>query len=1185
MAAPTRSLQKEESDPDDTESRPLASDKLGTSDDVKKKKRSRRIRLRNARMRRWDQCLARLKRKEAELKYLTRTEEPKTKGASSCAPTRLPNKPESPKPSSSSVVVDVRPRQSLRHEDQASAAVKKEARVLSRIRELQQEGLWSDKKVPKGPPEPPVARAHWSFVLEEMTWLWSVFQNEVKTKKANAKRCARAVQRHFAERAQLVAREEREREQNRRRIASFVAREVRTFWSNAEKLFEFGVRSQIERKRKRALDEHLDFIVGRTEKYSTLLAESLQPVSSSQKTTPYASDVESVSSGSRKANDRDYCPEESSDDDEATIAKEEDGHDEGEIDELNQEAEIPLEELLRKFHPELYDGEDKSESGDVLKNGEKDTESNISKESESQSSKTKEDSSRSSLPKERSQRHSEQVSDDEGESKPVEKSEDDEEEKEREDNLKALVEEDPELFDAVETAEAFQPTGNTLDTTTVKTPVPFLLKHSLREYQHIGLDWLVSLHERSFNGILADEMGLGKTIQTIALLAHLACARGIWGPHLIVVPTSVMLNWEMELKKWCPAFKVLTYYGSQKERKAKRVGWTKPNAFHVCITSYKLVIQDHQSFRRKQWYYFILDEAQHIKNFKSQRWQLLLNFSSCGRLLLTGTPLQNNLMELWSLMHFLMPNVFQSHRNFKEWFSNPLTGMVEDTQEYNEGLVRRLHKVLRPFLLRRLKNEVEKQLPKKYEHVVYCSLSKRQRYLYDDFMSRAKTRETLAGGNFMSVINVLMQLRKVCNHPNLFEARATLSPFVCEPLTLQMPQMVFNLTNKHPLECVDMKHHPMNLLTHELTMSAFAAHSVHRLLLQRHHQYQQQRQKQVPQKQLQPQQPSVRAVAAYHPPPACPSGKFRMTIRYNSTPLATAAEYIPFSTIVNNNIYIKKKSDVNIRTDKGTFLLTPYSYRPSTPPLEPADNFNGHQSDENGDSSSSLLDKENHSTEISPPPPKRKRSHSNVEGNSAEDKRKGIFCSEIFKSPPRVPSTLAEDSERLTRESIESLMRQNRFKTDASPLYGTDFVRALTFKDPQSPSNHFLTPFNTPTHEDPYDRTVFSVGLLPATAKKDCELGTMAKDFVGRFHMFVPPVLSSFKEKRLEIPPASRTELALARSALDKVTFLEMSLQLPEARLIQYDCGKLQVSRPLQRRTRPICKLCDPAHACRGSRS
>lgn len=100
--------------------------------------------------------------------------------------------------------------------------------------------------------------------------------------------------------------------------------------------------------------------------------------------------------------------------------------------------------------------------------------------------------------------------------------------------------------------------------------MPFLLRHTLREYQHVGLDWLATMNEHRLNGILADEMGLGKTIQTIALLAYLACEKCVWGPHLIVVPTSVMLNWEMELKKWCPAFKILTYYGSVKERKMKR---------------------------------------------------------------------------------------------------------------------------------------------------------------------------------------------------------------------------------------------------------------------------------------------------------------------------------------------------------------------------------------------------------------------------------------------------------------------------------------------------------------------------------------------------------------------------------------------------------------------------------------
>uniref|UniRef100_A0AAX7V2E4 Snf2-related CREBBP activator protein n=1 Tax=Astatotilapia calliptera TaxID=8154 RepID=A0AAX7V2E4_ASTCA len=354
------------------------------------------------------------------------------------------------------------------------------------------------------------------------------------------------------------------------------------------------------------------------------------------------------------------------------------------------------------------------------------------------------------------------------------------------------------------TAESLQPKGYTLATTKVKTPIPFLLHGTLREYQHIGLDWLVTMYEKKLNGILADEMGLGKTIQTIALLAHLACEKGNWGPHLIIVPTSVMLNWEMELKRWCPGFKILTYFGSQKERKLKRQGWTKPNAFHVCITSYKLVLQDHQAFRRKSWRYLILDEAQNIKNFKSQRWQSLLNFNSHRRLLLTGTPLQNSLMELWSLMHFLMPHVFQSHREFKEWFSNPLTGMIEGSQEYNEGLVKRLHKVLRPFLLRRIKADVEKQMPKKYEHVVRCRLSKRQRFLYDDFMAQASTRETLASGHFMSVINILMQLRKVCNHPNLFDPRPIQSPFIMQPIIFHTASLVHDALEVSPLKRCDV---------------------------------------------------------------------------------------------------------------------------------------------------------------------------------------------------------------------------------------------------------------------------------------------------------------------------------------------------------------------------------------------
>lgn len=360
------------------------------------------------------------------------------------------------------------------------------------------------------------------------------------------------------------------------------------------------------------------------------------------------------------------------------------------------------------------------------------------------------------------------------------------------------------IADAAAAARSAQPTGNTFLTTKVRTKFPFLLKYALREYQHIGLDWLVTMYEKKLNGILADEMGLGKTIMTIALLAHLACEKGIWGPHLIVVPTSVMLNWETEFLKWCPAFKILTYFGSAKERRIKRQGWLKPNSFHVCITTYRLVIQDSKVFKRKKWKYLILDEAHLIKNWKSQRWQTLLNFNSKRRILLTGTPLQNDLMELWSLMHFLMPHIFQSHQEFKDWFSNPISGMVEGQERINKEVVDRLHNVLRPFILRRLKRDVEKQLPMKHEHVIYCRLSKRQRNLYEDFIASSETQATLASSNFFGMISVIMQLRKVCNHPDLFEGRPIISSFDMSGIDMQLSSSVCSLLSAGPFSTVDI---------------------------------------------------------------------------------------------------------------------------------------------------------------------------------------------------------------------------------------------------------------------------------------------------------------------------------------------------------------------------------------------
>ncbi|XP_035738518.1 helicase domino-like isoform X2 [Vespa mandarinia] len=832
------------------------------------------------------------------------------------------------------------------NQEQIVEKAKQEAYVMQRIAELQREGLWSERRLPKVQ-EPARTKAHWDYLLEEMVWLAADFAQERKWKKAAAKKCARMVQKHFQEKAIQAQKAEKSQELRLKKIASFVAKEIKTFWANVEKLVEYKQQTRLEEKRKKALDQHLNFIVGQTEKYSTWLTEGLNKTDGSQ-SIPASINSSRISSPvpiGKSHSDEDFQPNQSSDDDEETIAKAEEEmkstvDQKEEVELLKKESEMPLEDLLKDLPPNYLEERNKSlspsekevEETEIEKTSDGDTDfvaasdessdeedtimeqekleentdhkqelddlkaenemsidelmakyGNISNvpmdvdEDDAQDSDKEED-------QEKVQENEEQASSSESESDESDEAGEDSQihsDTETDVGLKSLLE-DPstekscdnkmseadhvdahnEMDNVAALAESIQPKGNTLLTTCVVTKIPFLLKHSLREYQHIGLDWLVTMYDRKLNGILADEMGLGKTIQTIALLAHLACEKGNWGPHLIIVPTSVMLNWEMECKKWCPGFKILTYYGTQKERKQKRTGWTKPNAFHICITSYKLVIQDHQSFRRKKWKYLILDEAQNIKNFKSQRWQLLLNFQTQRRLLLTGTPLQNNLMELWSLMHFLMPNVFQSHREFKEWFSNPVTGMIEGNSEYNENIIRRLHKVLRPFLLRRLKTEVEKQLPKKYEHVVMCRLSKRQRYLYDDFMSRAKTKETLASGNLLSVINVLMQLRKVCNHPNLFEVRPTVSPFQMEAIEFITASLVWNALDYDPFKHVDLSTLNLLLLDLEFTLAAFGAHRIKRL--------------QTPTKLIE------EIDSQSDPPPRCPSGKIKINVRLSN---------------------------------------------------------------------------------------------------------------------------------------------------------------------------------------------------------------------------------------------------------------------------------------------------------------
>lgn len=311
---------------------------------------------------------------------------------------------------------------------------------------------------------------------------------------------------------------------------------------------------------------------------------------------------------------------------------------------------------------------------------------------------------------------------------------------------------------------------------------PKMLNCQLKEYQLKGLNWLANLYDQGINGILADEMGLGKTVQSIALMAYLAEVHDIWGPFLVIAPASTLHNWQQEITKFVPTLKALPYWGNVKDRTVLRKFWNrkqmsyhKDAPFHVLVTSYQLVVSDEKYFQRVKWQYMVLDEAQAIKSSSSIRWKTLLSFNCRNRLLLTGTPVQNSMQELWALLHFIMPSLFDSHDEFSEWFSKDIESHAENKGTLNEHQLRRLHMILKPFMLRRIKKNVQNELGDKVEIDVFCDMSARQRVLYRGLRSRVSVAELISKASandeagLKSLMNLVMQFRKVCNHPELFE--------------------------------------------------------------------------------------------------------------------------------------------------------------------------------------------------------------------------------------------------------------------------------------------------------------------------------------------------------------------------------------------------------------------------------
>ncbi|ONM32108.1 ISWI chromatin-remodeling complex ATPase CHR11 [Zea mays] len=298
---------------------------------------------------------------------------------------------------------------------------------------------------------------------------------------------------------------------------------------------------------------------------------------------------------------------------------------------------------------------------------------------------------------------------------------------------------------------------------------PSCIKGKMRDYQLAGLNWLIRLYENGINGILADEMGLGKTLQTISLLGYLHEFRGIAGPHMVVAPKSTLGNWMKEIQRFCPILRAVKFLGNPEERNHIRDNLLQPGKFDVCVTSFEMAIKEKSALRRFSWRYIIIDEAHRIKNENSLLSKTMRIYNTNYRLLITGTPLQNNLHELWALLNFLLPEIFSSAETFDEWFQ--ISG-ENDQQE----VVQQLHKVLRPFLLRRLKSDVEKGLPPKKETILKVGMSQMQKQYYRALLQ--KDLEVInAGGERKRLLNIAMQLRKCCNHPYLFQGAEPGPPY------------------------------------------------------------------------------------------------------------------------------------------------------------------------------------------------------------------------------------------------------------------------------------------------------------------------------------------------------------------------------------------------------------------------
>ncbi|XP_013145747.1 PREDICTED: SWI/SNF-related matrix-associated actin-dependent regulator of chromatin subfamily A containing DEAD/H box 1 homolog isoform X2 [Papilio polytes] len=320
---------------------------------------------------------------------------------------------------------------------------------------------------------------------------------------------------------------------------------------------------------------------------------------------------------------------------------------------------------------------------------------------------------------------------------------------------------------------------------------PSILDTSLKlaPYQLVGLNWLAVLHKQGVSGILADEMGLGKTVQVIAFLAHLKETGQARGTHLIVVPASTLDNWSGELARWCPSLRVSKYYGNPEERRQLRVEYARGlDNIDVVLTTYTMVSscpEERKMFRITSMHYVIYDEAHMLKNMSTQRYDNLLRIKSKHRLLLTGTPLQNNLLELMSLLCFVMPHMFsgktddlkslfQKNAKVKTKKANGTVSPEDDVPAFEESQIQQAKRIMKPFVLRRLKRDVLQDLPKKTNHTELCPMSGKQQMLYKNLIAAFSAKDgTIHATTEQSGLSMMMDMRKLANHPLLLRYHYT----------------------------------------------------------------------------------------------------------------------------------------------------------------------------------------------------------------------------------------------------------------------------------------------------------------------------------------------------------------------------------------------------------------------------